>query len=53
MTTLVSILSKSVSEFHINLCRIFLTFLFKLGFFQINLKLRLLFLYLEQEKIGP
>ena len=39
MTTLVSILSKSVSEFHVNLCRIFLTFLFKLGLFPDKLKI--------------
>ena len=44
MTTLVSMLSKSASEFYTNLCCIILTFLFKLGFS--------LVLYLKEVEIG-
>ena len=36
MTTLVSMLPRSVLEFYTNLCCIFLTLLFKLGFLQIK-----------------
>ena len=39
MTTLVSMLSKSVLEFYTNLCCIFLTFLVKLGFFADEVKI--------------
>ena len=52
MMTLVSMLSKSALEFYTNICCIFLTFLFKLGFFQMNLKLQALLLYLDEVKIG-
>ena len=52
MTTLVAMLSKTVFEFYRILCYIFLTFLFKLEFFQMNLKLRVLLLYLKEVKIG-
>ena len=52
MTTLVATLSKTVFEFYTILCYIFLTFLFKLEFFQMNLKLRVLLLYLKEVKIG-
>ena len=43
---------KKCSGFYTNLCCIFLTFLFKLGFFQMNLKLRVLLLYSKEVKIG-
>ena len=52
MTALGSMLSKSVSEFYTNLRCIFLIFLFKLGFFQMNLKLRVILLHLKEMKIG-
>ena len=52
MTTLVPMLSKNALEVYTNLCCIFLTFLLKLGFFQMNLKLQALLLYLKEVKIG-
>ena len=45
-------LSKSALEFYTNLCCIFLTFLFKLRFFLMNLKLQALVLYLKEVEIG-
>ena len=43
---------KKCSGVYTNLCCIFLTFLSKLGFFQMNLKLQALLLYLKVVKIG-
>ena len=45
-------LSKNALEFYTNLCCIFLTFLLKLRFFQMNLKLQALVLYLKKVEIG-